>query len=108
MTAKYITVYSTFGSAEKAAIAARALVTEKLIACANIIPSAISVYSWKGKTEEGQEAVMFAKTQKALFEKVKARILELHDYEVPCIVSLEISGGDEKFLRWIEKETAAE
>jgi periplasmic divalent cation tolerance protein len=102
---KFISVYSTFGSADKAKEVARVLVDEMLVACANILPGAVSIYKWKGATEEGHEAVMFAKTRQSLFPQVKARILELHDYEVPCIVGLEISGGDEKFLRWIEKET---
>ena len=103
---KYISVYCTFGSLEKAKDVARALVAEKLVACINILPGAVSIYSWKGKVEEAAEAVFFAKTRKSLFGKIKARVLELHDYDVPCIVSLEINDGDKKFLRWIEKETA--
>ena len=29
----------------------------------------------------------------------------LHSYEVPCVVVLPISGGNEAFLEWIEAET---
>ena len=105
---KFISVYCSFGSFDKAQGVARILVEEGLAACVNIVPGVVSVYKWKGKVEEGQEAIFFAKTQKSLFPRLKARVLELHDYEVPCIISLDIADGDKKFLRWIEKETVGD
>jgi periplasmic divalent cation tolerance protein len=32
------------------------------------------------------------------------RLLELHPYEVPELVALEVVGGNEKYLRWVTGE----
>jgi len=44
---------STFPDAETARGIAHTLVSEKLAACANIIPAMNSIYRWKGKIEAG-------------------------------------------------------
>lgn len=103
--ADFVAIYSTFDKEEKALEVARALVERGLAACANILPGVTSVYKWKDKLEVSGELVMIAKTRASLFTRAKDLIVELHDYETPCVVSLDISGGDEKFLGWIEKQT---
>ena len=35
----------------------------------------------------------------------RARVIELHSYELPCIVALPLSDGHPGFLEWIEAET---
>lgn len=102
---EYITIYATFGSLTQAQKIAQELVEQNVVACVNIFGNVKSVYKWNGKTETSDEVAIFAKTRSHLFDKAKNLILELHDYEIPCIVKLDISGGDEKFLSWINKET---
>ena len=102
---EYITIYSTFKNKEQAHEVARALVLHKLAACVNIIPVVESVYSWQGKLESSTEAAFIAKTTKKLFAEARNLIVQMHSYEVPCIVSYEINEGFEPFLGWIEKET---
>ena len=45
------------------------------------------------------------KTKKNLYKKVETEIIELHDYEVPEMVCIDIIDGYNKFLKWIDMET---
>ncbi len=103
---KNMLLYITVGSAEEAASIARDLLDARLIACANIIDGATSLYRWEGKIAEESEAVMIAKTREDLVEKVIGRVRELHSYDCPCIVAVAIVAGNPAFLDWIDEETA--
>jgi hypothetical protein len=48
-------------SPELAETMSRDLVQQKLVACAQILPSITSVYSWKGNIEEAKEVMMVVK-----------------------------------------------
>ena len=98
-------VYVTFPSAVSAADTARALLTERLIACANLLPGVKSLYEWEGKMCEEQECVAVFKTTEARMEAMTARIKALHPYEVPCIVALPLVAGYAPFLQWIAQQT---
>ncbi|MDI9609049.1 MAG: divalent-cation tolerance protein CutA [Candidatus Verstraetearchaeota archaeon] len=91
----------TVGDARQAEEIARRLVEEKLAACVNIIPSVRSVYRWKDRVEESTELMLVVKTEQRVFEKMKRRVLELHSYELPEIIALNISEGLEGYLDWI-------
>lgn len=92
---------SSWAEAEKIA---RALVEEKLVVCANIVPGIKSIYRWKGKIEQATEAVIFAKTLAAKKEALEKRIKELHSYETPAIVFLEVESMSKETREWLEKE----
>jgi len=98
----YITA-PAFGEAEKIA---DTLVEERLAACVNIIPQMKSVYRWEGKINRENEVVLIAKTKTALVEKLTQKIKSIHSYSCPCIVSVEITGGNPDFIEWIVSETA--
>lgn len=100
-------VYITAASPEQAEAIGRALVTERLAACANILPGMRSIYQWQGAVETAEETVLIAKTRQSLAEALTARVKALHTYDVPCVVTLPITGGHPDFLRWIEDETAS-
>lgn len=84
---------------------AKVLVEERLVACVNIIPGITSIYHWKGEICEDGEALLWIKTREALIPSLQERILQLHPYEVPEIISLAISGGSKDYLSWILEET---
>lgn len=102
-----VLVYITHDDVEKAKALGRALVEERLVACANLFDSMTPIYRWEGKVCEGQEVVLIAKTRASLIEELTACVRERHDYDCPCVVALPIAGGNPEFLRWIEDETRA-
>ena len=40
-----------------------------------------------------------------LVERITERVVEIHSYECPCVVSVPITGGYSPFLEWIDVET---
>ena len=102
-----VIAYVTTESVEQAEEIGRALVGERLAACANILPGMRSIYRWKGAVETAGETVLIAKTRETLAQALIARVRELHTYEVPCIVVLPVTDGLPAFLRWIDDETSA-
>ena len=84
---------------------ARALVDERLAACVNLLPGITSVYRWQGAVETGEEVLLLAKTVPTQLEALTARIVELHPYEVPEVIALDVSGGLPAYLQWIASET---
>ncbi len=98
-------MYVTTDGAEQARRIGRALVTERLAACANVLPGMQSIYEWKGELCEAEEAVLVLKTRSELVEKATARVLELHSYECPAVVALPIAGGSAAFAEWIREQS---
>jgi periplasmic divalent cation tolerance protein len=98
-------VYITAGSEAEARSLGRALVEERLAACANIIPGMISIYRWEKKMEEAQEAVLIVKTRAALFPALEARVKALHSYDTPCIAALPVAAAHQPYLDWILSAT---
>jgi periplasmic divalent cation tolerance protein len=100
MTDKRI-VLSTAGSQEEAQKIAQALVERRLAACVNIVGPIHSVYRWKGAVESAPEHLLIIKTTAAAFPQVRAALRELHSYELPECVMLNIEAGSEDYLKWI-------
>lgn len=97
--------YITCPDSEHAQKLARHLLSEKLIACANILPQMQSLYWWKDQIETSTEAILLVKTnfseylsRESLFQRIEA----LHPYEVPCIMELQIGDVNEPYLNWIQ------
>lgn len=100
-------VYSTFPTPDQAEAAARALVEQGLVACANIIPGMVSVYRWQGALERATEVVVILKTAADTADAVVAAVRAAHPYAVPAILVLPVTGGDAGYLAWIAAETAS-
>ncbi|MFV0626234.1 MAG: divalent-cation tolerance protein CutA [Alphaproteobacteria bacterium] len=88
----------------EAEVIAKTLLEEKLCACIQLFPIS-SYYHWEGKFENSSELLLLIKTRKELYSEVEKRILELHSYDVPEIISLPIENGFSGYLDWIKKET---
>jgi periplasmic divalent cation tolerance protein len=99
-------VYATAADAAEAERIGRAVVSERLAACANVLPAMRSVYWWQGKLEEGSEAVLILKTTHERLDALVARVKALHSHDCPCIEALEVAGGNPEFLAWVARETA--
>lgn len=88
-------------NAETAGKLAEALVGERLAACVNVVGGVRSIYRWKGAVERDEELLCVCKTTRAVFERLRARVVELHPYEVPEVVALPIEAGHAPYLAWI-------
>jgi periplasmic divalent cation tolerance protein len=100
-----ILVYMTAPGQESAQQIGEALLEARLAACVNILPQVRSMYWWEGAIQRDTEVIVLAKTVAELFEPLKACVLGLHPYEVPCVVAVSLDHGHEPFLRWIVEQT---
>jgi periplasmic divalent cation tolerance protein len=92
---------------ERAPELARALVEARLAACVNVLPTVRSIYSWQGTICDDGEALLVIKTSASLFDPLRAKVVELHPYEVPEVIALPIRSGHAPYLRWLDDCTRA-
>jgi periplasmic divalent cation tolerance protein len=83
---------------------ARTLVEEHLAACVQVLPGMLSIYSWRGEVQQETEVLLLAKTTRERLDALKARLDELHPYEMPELLALEAVDGLVPYLGWIEQE----
>ena len=98
-------VYITFSDISEARSIGRALIDERLVACANIYPNVHSIFPWEGQVSEEEEVVMIGKSVQSLIPKIVDFVKEKHSYDCPAIVSLPVEGGNLAFLEWVHSET---
>lgn len=98
-----IIVLSACGTAREAHKIANDLVLRRLAACVNIFPVK-SCYRWKGKIVNGREWLLVVKTRSNLFKQLMRRILTLHSYELPEIISVKIDDGSKPYLAWMDDQ----
>jgi periplasmic divalent cation tolerance protein len=99
-------VLVTAGSREEAEGIARALVAERLAACASLVAPVTSIYRWQGAVERAEEVLLLIKTRRALVARLEARVRALHSYEVPEVIALPIVAGARPYLAWLAGATA--
>jgi periplasmic divalent cation tolerance protein len=94
---------STAGSREEASRIAKALVEGSLAACVNVTGPIQSVYRWQGRVESAEEFLMLIKTTSSKSAGAIARLRELHSYQAPEAIEVDITGGSADYLRWIRE-----
>ena len=99
-----IVVQTTCSSKQEAKIIAKALVETKLAACVQMYEIE-SFYNWDDKLCNDFETLLNIKTIKENFEKIKSKILELHSYDLPEIIQLDITNASEEYLKFIGDNT---
>jgi periplasmic divalent cation tolerance protein len=110
MDARYCLVLSTCPMGEPAESLARFLVEHHLAACVNIMPGLSSIYPWEGKIENGTEALLLIKTERAAYQRLETELRERHPYQLPEIIAFDIEQGLPDYLNWISQwlSTAAQ
>lgn len=81
------------------------LVGERLAACVNLLPGVTSVYRWQGKVEQASEVLLLVKTTADRLGALSARICELHPYELPEVIAVEVRAGLPAYLDWVAAQT---
>ena len=98
-------ILTTTGNREQADRIAESLVSRRLAACVQITDVA-STYWWKGGLTKDSECLLLIKTVQRMYDAVEAAILEIHEYEIPEIIQLPITAGLDRYLDWMEANTA--
>ncbi len=99
-----IVVFSTCDSEQQAGAIAHALLEQRLAACVTILPSARSIYRWKGQIEEAAEWMLVIKSRRDLMSQLRAAIGKVHSYEVPELLAVPVVDGSEDYLAWLDRE----
>ena len=100
-------IYITTETPQEARTIGRALVEERLAACANILGPITSIFRWDGGIQEGGETVLLAKTTSDRVDALTERVINLHSYDCPCVAAFPIEGGNFAFLEWVLGEVDA-
>ncbi len=95
-------IYCTCPNQETAEKIARTLVSEKLAACINIVPSITSIYQWQGKIETAQECLLLIKSRQDAYPELEKKITAIHPYELPEIVAVSIAHALPDYLNWMD------
>lgn len=101
-------VLATIGVLEKAEELSRALVERRLAACVNIVGPIRSIYRWQGKLEDDQEYLLIIKTTSERAPELESAFAELHPYELPERVELNLAGGSAAYLSWVLEQVSRE
>jgi periplasmic divalent cation tolerance protein len=94
-------VFMTAPDEALAAQIAKTLISEELVACGNILPGVRSLYRWEGEICDDPEVLVIFKTLEAKVPMVSERILALHPYDCPEVVSVAVDGGSQAYLAWV-------
>ncbi len=101
MQDQYQLILCTCPDQDSAQTIAEHLIDQKLAACVNILPGITSIYSWQGNRESAQELLLVIKTTKTVYGALEKTITELHPYELPEIIAVNIENGSAGYLSWI-------
>ena len=82
---------------------ARLLVREKAAACVQITSPVTSIYTWEGRTHEETEVLLFVKTASRKIAAIKELVSVRHPYQVPELIVLPITAGNETYFRWMDE-----
>lgn len=99
-----VAVLTTVPSAEVAERIGGTLVEERLAACANVVPGVTSIFRWNEAISRESEVLMILKTTTTALDALRRRIVELHPYEVPEVIALEVWDGHAAYLDWVRAE----
>lgn len=104
MNAQVSVVLTTAPDLAVAERLAATLVDERSAACANILPGVRSVYRWKGEVQRDDEVLVVLKTTRDGVPRLRDRLAELHPYDVPEVLALDVSDGLPAYLDWVTAE----
>lgn len=94
-------IWCPFPDAAQAEAAARVLVSEKLAACANLLPGIRSIFAWQGGIETADETVLLVKTEAGTLQIATDRLAALHPYDMPAITGWVADSAAPQTLDWL-------
>ena len=103
----YRIVYITHESEMAAKELGNKLMSERLIACYNVISNVDTACFWppmSNQLEKSREVVLICKTHVSKFSQIEVVVNKLHSYDVPCIIELPISNISKAYEDWLKNE----
>ncbi|MGQ9838610.1 MAG: divalent-cation tolerance protein CutA [Cyanobacteriota bacterium] len=94
-------VMTTVGSTAAAHQLAHTLVTERCVACAQVLPGITSFYHWQGSLHTDAETLILFKLPAAAYSRLEQRLRQLHPYDEPEIVALTAAQVSRTYLAWV-------
>jgi periplasmic divalent cation tolerance protein len=104
--ADVLMVYVTCKDKAEAQKIAAHVIGSRLAACANIFAPHSAVYEWKGEIQHEEETAMILKTSADKLGALKEAVIEMHSYDNPCVVAIDICDGAAPFMQWIIEQTS--
>jgi len=98
---KFAVVLVTAPDLKTARGLAKAALSARLVACANLIPRIESHYWWRGKIESDAEVLLILKTRKSKLAALEKLVLAKHPYDTPEFLVLPLSAGSQRYLDWL-------
>ncbi len=105
---RYILCIVTIDNLEKAFSIATSILRKRLASGVNVLPGIRSLYWWKGSIRDEGEVMMLFQTRYDLYTDFEIAVKELHPYEVPEIIAVNINHGLDDYLKWIHDSTGAQ
>jgi periplasmic divalent cation tolerance protein len=97
-------ILTSFAKKSHALAFGKKLVSERLAACATLLPGVTSIFDWKGKVNVSSELLLLIKTHPRRSAAIQAFFKAHHPYELPELLTIS-SSGSAKFSRWISTQT---
>jgi periplasmic divalent cation tolerance protein len=105
---KVLVVLITTSNPREAEQIAKALVGNKLAACASLSTPVTSIFRWKGRVEKSRETLLIVKTSTRRYAALEKMVRSMHSYEIPEIIAVEVNHGLRPYVEWVRKETATD
>jgi periplasmic divalent cation tolerance protein len=105
LPAEFLQVQTTTDSRAEAVELARAAVTARFAACAQVAGPVASTYWWEGEMERAEEWLVIMKLPADRYADLSALLTRLHSYDEPEIIAMPICAGSAGYLAWIRDET---
>jgi len=78
------------------------LLESNLAACIQI-DDVKSYFRWDGRVNLETEYRLVIKTKSSNYSEIENKILEIHNYELPQIIKINIDSGFQKYLEWVNQ-----
>jgi periplasmic divalent cation tolerance protein len=102
-TKDLIVVCTTVDSIKEARSISRILVEENLAACIQI-NQVRSIFEWEDEVDESLEFKLSIKTVADNYERIEEKLLEVHPYDLPEIISVPIMYAYGPYAEWVDNQ----
>ena len=103
MSDQVVVALTTCPDEASAQAVATALVQERLATCVNRISGVRSTYFWDARLQDEAEILLIIKTTAGRLDELRRRLGALHPYELPELLAIAVTGGNERYLDWVRK-----